>query len=110
MELCAVYTTVGSRDAALKLAHAAVEGRLAACVQITPIESVYVWQGAVQQEAEFRLLFKTTRQAHAALVQLITALHPYELPAVYALPVTDCTDDYRAWVIANTLAGADPGA
>ena len=64
-----------------------IEGRLAACVQITPIESVYVWQGAVQQAGEFRLLFKTTSQAHAALVRLIAALHPYDLPAVLGLSI-----------------------
>ncbi|MBL8350351.1 MAG: divalent-cation tolerance protein CutA [Burkholderiaceae bacterium] len=107
MDLLAVYTTVGSREAALKLAQAAVEGRLAACVQITPIESVYAWQGALQQEAEFRLLFKTTQRAHDALVQAIRALHPYQLPALYTLPVAACTDEYRAWVIDNTLAASD---
>lgn len=109
MELLAVCTTVGSREAALKLAHAAVEARLAACVQIAPIESVYVWQGAVQQEGEFRLMFKTTTTRHDALVRMIGALHPYELPAVYALPVAACSEAYRDWVIGNTLPGGDPG-
>jgi periplasmic divalent cation tolerance protein len=108
MELLAVCTTVGSREAALKLAHAAVEARLAACVQIAPIESVYVWQGAVQQEGEFRLMFKTTTTRYDALARMIVDRHPYELPAVYALPVAECTEDYRAWVIENTRQGATP--
>lgn len=109
MDLFAIYTTVGSREAALKLAHAAVEGRLAACVQITPVDSVYVWQGAVQQEGEFRLMFKTTAHARDALVRRIEALHPYQLPALYALPVAACSADYAAWVVENTRPATEAG-
>ena len=58
--LVALVTTVGSADDARRLAGAAIAQRLAACVQIEAIESVYRWQGAVQHDAEWRLWFKTT--------------------------------------------------
>ena len=59
-------TTVGSAAQARELAQAAVQARLAACAQISAIESVYRWQGEVLQEAEWRVLFKTTARAWPA--------------------------------------------
>ena len=58
--LLLVLTTVATRADADALARAMVEQRLAACGQISAIDSVYRWQGAVQSEGEFRVLFKTT--------------------------------------------------
>ena len=62
-----VLTSVGTRADADRLARAVVEQRLAACVHIEAIDSVYRWNGAVQQEPEFRLLFKTTPERSAPL-------------------------------------------
>jgi periplasmic divalent cation tolerance protein len=60
MKPIAVVTTVASREEAHRLARMLVERKLAACAQISEIESVYRWKGEVQQEPEFRILFKTT--------------------------------------------------
>lgn len=98
MDLLAVFTTVATAAQAEALASAAVHGRLAACVQTEPIRSTYRWQGAVESSDEVRLLFKTTRERHDALVQWIAANHPYELPAIYAVPVAGATEPYASWV------------
>lgn len=98
MTLLAVYTTVGSRDEALRIAEAVVEQRLAACVQVEAIDSVYRWQGALQREAEHRLLLKTTEARYPALEAAIRALHPYALPAIYAVAVAQADAAYAAWV------------
>mgnify|MGYP003526698884 FL=1 len=102
VNLLAVYTTVGDVDDASLIANVAVERQLAACVQISAVESVYRWQGTVQQSSELRLLFKTTTAHYEALQSTILELHPYDLPAVYAMPVEQASDDYAAWVKANT--------
>ena len=72
----AVVTTVATRDDAQRLARALVERRLAACAQISAIDSVYHWKGVVQQEPEFRLLFKTTEERYPLVETTIRALHP----------------------------------
>lgn len=100
----AVFTTVGDEAAARRLARAAVEARLAACVQCEPIHSVYRWDGAVQEEPEVRLMFKTTEAAWPALRALIAAQHPYALPAIFALPVVAADAPYAAWVAAEVAA------
>lgn len=108
--LLLVCTTVANTAEAQRLAHAAVEQRLAACVHIDAIESVYRWQGAVQSDAEQRLMFKTTSTAAPALRALILQLHPYQLPALYTLPVTEASAAYAQWVCEQVSAPGEPAA
>lgn len=98
MDLLAVFTTVATQEQADALARAAVEQRLAACVQTEAIRSTYRWQGAVECEAEVRLMFKTTQRHYPALQAWLRDQHPYELPAIHALPVCAASDEYTAWV------------
>jgi periplasmic divalent cation tolerance protein len=98
VELLAVFTTVANPEQADRLARAAVEQRLAACVQVEAVHSSYRWQGEVVSEPEQRLLFKTDQAHYAALEALLRDLHPYELPAIFALPVVSATAEYTAWV------------
>ena len=93
-----VYTTVTSTEDAQMLARSAVERRLAACVQIDAIQSVYRWKGKVQSEPEQRILFKTTKALYQQLESMIAELHPYELPAIFATPVIAASTAYAAWV------------
>ena len=67
MELIAVFTTTDSLEEARAIASMLVERRLAACVQISTIESVYTWRGTAQNEREFRLLAKTVSANYAAV-------------------------------------------
>jgi periplasmic divalent cation tolerance protein len=101
MELLAVYTTVDSPDAARSMARALVARGLAACAQITPIESVYVWDGELQQHAEWRILFKTTAARYDDVEAAIRELHGYELPAIHAVAVERVHAPYRDWVEAG---------
>jgi len=105
MRLLAVYTTVGSQGAARAMARALVERRLAACAQVMPIESVYRWQGAVQSEPEYCILFKTTEAQYAAVEAAIRALHTYELPAIHAVAVDHALDAYADWVADGSTGG-----
>jgi periplasmic divalent cation tolerance protein len=93
-----VVTTVATREQALGLAREMVERRLAACAQITAIESIYRWQGTVQQEAEFRLLFKTRPATYARLEAALRERHPYELPAIHAITTVRAEAAYAEWV------------
>lgn len=102
-ECLAVVTTVGRRADAQALARALVELRLAACAQISEIESVYHWDGALQQDAEWRVLFKTQRALYPAVEAAILARHPYSLPAIHAWGLAPISAAYAAWIAAETL-------
>jgi periplasmic divalent cation tolerance protein len=98
MELLAVFTTVSDDAQAAALASAAVEQRLAGCVQQEAIRSTYRWNGEIEMGDEVRLLFKTTRERGEALIAWLEANHPYEVPAIYALSVDTSTAVYADWV------------
>lgn len=101
MKPIAVVTTVASHDEAQRLARILVERKLAACAQISQIESVYRWQDAVQQEPEFRILFKTTDERYALVESAIRELHSYELPAIHAFAFAHVDEAYAAWIAEN---------
>jgi periplasmic divalent cation tolerance protein len=107
--LLAVFTSTDSRDEALRIASALVQRGLVACAQVSAIDSVYVWDGALQQQGEFRLLLKTTARQYPAVEAAIRELHGYELPAIFALPVAQADAAYAGWVRRQS-AGGLPGA
>ena len=103
-----VVTTVGQLDEARALARALVELRLAACAQIEPIESLYRWQGAVEQASEVRVLFKIRPELYEQVEAAIRERHPYELPAIHAIASDRAEPAYARWVAESTLRPPDP--
>jgi periplasmic divalent cation tolerance protein len=93
-----VATTVASHEQATALARTMVGQRLAACAQISRIESYYRWHDAVEHDDEYRIVFKTRAAAYAALEAAIRAQHPYELPAIHAWAATAAYGPYADWV------------
>lgn len=98
-QLLTIHTTVARRDDARRLARRVLRAGLAACAQLEPIESLYVWNGELMEEAEVRLSFKTTSLRRQALMDLIREAHPYELPEIAATPLRDADPTYRRWLI-----------
>jgi len=101
MRPIAVFTTVASRDDAHRLARALVERKLAACAQISDIESIYRWQDEVRQEPECRILLKTTEERYPLVESTIRELHPYDLPAIHAFAIEHIDPAYAAWIAEN---------
>jgi periplasmic divalent cation tolerance protein len=94
-----VFCTCANHTEATRLAHSIVGEGAAACVNIVPaIESVYRWEGKIQRADEVLLLIKTTRALFPALRELIGKLHSYDTPEVIAVPVTDGSPKYLAWL------------
>ena len=98
MKLLAVSTTVATLEAARQLARTLVERSLAACAEITAIESFYAWKGEVANDQEFRIVFKTTEERHAAVAAAIRELHAYELPAIDAVTLERAWEAYARWI------------
>jgi periplasmic divalent cation tolerance protein len=103
-----VMTNLADVASAQALARALVERRLAACVSLLPaLQSIYRWNGAVEEAAEVTLLIKTTAARYAELEQAIRTLHPYELPEVIALPVSAGLPAYLGWIAQETRKEID---
>ena len=98
----AVFITASTEEEANRLADDLVESRLAACVQILPeMKSTYVWQGKVEHQNEILLIAKTTRERFEELERRVRELHSYDTPEIVAVPMTQISEPYLNWLVAN---------
>jgi len=102
-EALLILTNLPDAASAQALAQQLVERKLAACVNIMPaVQSVYRWQGAVEQASEVTVLIKSVSSRYAELESAIRALHPHELPEIIALPIVAGLPAYLSWITAET--------
>ncbi len=100
-----ILTTVGLDFDAKALAHALVDARLAACVNIVErIHSVYRWEGRVQGDAEQLLVIKTSDARVEELREELFRLHPYTVPEFVVLPIEATSESYGAWLLESVTA------
>lgn len=94
-----IFSTIPDQATAKNIACALVGEHLAACVNILPgLESVYRWQGAIEDAPEVLAIIKTTADRYPALANRLRELHPYEVPEIVALPVDRGYPPYLRWV------------
>ncbi len=109
VDLVTAMTTCPDAQSAQRIAVALVSDGLAACVQrIAGLQSTYVWDGKLQEEAEVLLLIKTIKPAVPALAQRIRVLHPYEVPELLIVPVESGNEAYAQWVRDNVRLPVTP--
>lgn len=102
-KLILIRITCPSRRVAEDIADAALEARLAACANLEgPVSSTYRWKGVIEQSFEFMLWLKAPEANWAKIDQLVVRLHPYEVPAIVAMPISHGNAAYGAWVAENT--------
>ncbi|MBV8883799.1 MAG: divalent-cation tolerance protein CutA [Chroococcidiopsidaceae cyanobacterium CP_BM_RX_35] len=93
-----VLVTTDSQKEAEAIADALVQSRLAACVNLLPIHSIYIWQGEMHREPEWQLLIKTDLAQFETLANKIRELHSYEVPEIIALPIIAGSQPYLRWI------------
>lgn len=98
-----VFVTCGSEEEGLKIANALVEEHLAACVNlISPVRSIYRWEGKIRDEKEWLLIIKTQKDRFEELEKKVKSLHSYSVPEIISLPIGEGSRDYLDWIKENT--------
>jgi len=105
--LLMVITSLPNMEAAKGLAHALVEGKMAACVQLMDgMKSVYRWEGKLCEEYEVLLSAKTTASKWPEISRFIQAEHPYDVPEILAFSPEQYAQQYGEWVQAEVNSKA----
>jgi len=93
-----VLTTCGTKDEAEDIAWALVERKLAACVNIVPLTSIYRWKDDIESNPEHLLMIKTTAAAFERVRDVIKELNSYELPECIQLSIESGSEVYLKWI------------
>jgi periplasmic divalent cation tolerance protein len=98
-----VLVTCGSEEEAMRIANSLIEERLAACVNIiSPVHSIYRWEGKILDEKEWMLIIKTQEGRFEDLEKKVKSLHSYSVPEIIALPIVEGSAPYLKWLEENT--------
>ncbi|MEM1542621.1 MAG: divalent-cation tolerance protein CutA [Thermoproteota archaeon] len=94
-----VFTTMGNKEDALRIAKILLEKRLAACFQIIgPIKSLYWWKGKIEESEEWLCVIKSKEELYEELEKTIRENHPYEVPEIIAIPIAFGNKSYFEWI------------
>lgn len=101
-------TTTATQEEAEKIARALLAARLAACIQIVPCQSLYHWQGAIEESRELRCTIKTREDLFPEVAALIRSLHSYDTPEIIAAAIIDGAPSYLEWMQQELKPAQEP--
>lgn len=102
MDSIVILCTTNSQESALNIAQTLVKNKLCACVNIIPkVYSVYSWKDKIETDEEYLMLIKTKKDLFEQVNQRIQEIHPYEVPEVISLDITEGSKSYLDWIVSN---------
>lgn len=96
-----VLVTASSQQEAEAIAKALVAAKMAACVSLMPVYSIYTWQNQIHSGQEWQMVIKTNLSHFSQLEKKIRELHSYEVPEIIALPIVAGSQPYLQWISDN---------
>jgi periplasmic divalent cation tolerance protein len=97
-----IVSTYPNKKSITKIANELIQNKIAACVNITKISSIYSWKGKIENASEYLVLFKTTQKNKKSLKEKIKASHPYDVPEIAEINITSINKSYLKWLIEST--------
>ena len=97
-----IVSTFPSKQSVTGIANKLVKKKLAACVNITKISSIYTWKGKVENQNEYLAFFKTTKKNQSTLKKELKKFHPYDVPEIAEINVESINQPYMKWLVDST--------
>lgn len=99
MQPILVTTTCDEKGGAENIGRTVLAKRLAACVQVIgPVDSLYWWEARISSTQEYRIEMKSEKSLYPELSQLIRSIHPYEVPEIIEIEISQVDNDYARWL------------
>ncbi len=97
-----IISTYPDKKSISKIANDLVKNKIAACVNISKISSVYSWKNEVENTSEYLAIFKTMTKSKIILKKKIKETHPYDVPEIVEINVASVNQSYLNWLIEST--------
>ena len=82
MEVLVMITTESSKTNALRVAKLLIQNKLAACVSVKQIFSVYEWDNVIDETKEFEITIKTKPELKDNLIAFLNKISTYDIPQI----------------------------
>jgi periplasmic divalent cation tolerance protein len=103
MSVVSIYVVFADAEEAERIGRTVIEERLAACINIlSPVRSIYRWEGEIQSAEEVAAILKTHHWNSDALIERIAALHSHKVPCIVTWPIDKVLRSYADWVEDST--------
>ncbi len=93
-----IYSVFSSKKEAKDIGEKLVQKKLAACVNIFPIDSIYSWQKKIVKDKEFAAIIKTKKKNFKKIEEFILEYHSYATPCILEIPIGKVTKKYLKWI------------
>ena len=97
-----IQTTCSSKKEAKKIAKILIRKKLAACVQVSKINSIYKWDEKICEDNEYLLYIKTKKENFRKIQRKIKENHSYDLPEILTIKITNASKEYLNFIGDNT--------
>ena len=98
-----IYSTFPNKKEAKRIGENLIKKKLAACINIFPIESIYFWQKRIVKDKEFAAIIKTKKKNFKKIEKFILENHPYEVPCILQIEIKKANKKYLKWLNKNTV-------
>ncbi|MCX8083024.1 MAG: divalent-cation tolerance protein CutA [bacterium] len=102
MKYIQIFTATGTRKDAEKIARKLLVDKLAGCVQIFPVLSMYRWKGKVEKSKEYLCIIKTKKGLYKKVEKVIKEMHSYDVPEILVCDIVSGSKDYIDWLEQET--------
>jgi len=102
MNITLIQTTCASKVEAKNIAKVLIEEKLAACVQLSKIESFYNWNNEFCNDNEVLLNIKTRKANFEKIKSKIKEYHSYDVPEIIEIDITNVDKKYLKFIGENT--------
>ena len=98
----AIFITASSVEEAKKISDLLIQERVVACVNTTPVSSIFRWKQKIETAQEILLIAKTRQELFPKVEQLVKQTHSYEVPEIIAMPIIAGSKEYLGWIDEST--------
>jgi periplasmic divalent cation tolerance protein len=98
MSYSIILTTCPNSENAKNLAKSIISKKMASCIQIKQIESIYEWENKICEDMEYQLIIKTKKSLYSEVENYIKQNHPYSVPQIVEIDISRGSKDYLDWI------------
>jgi len=98
MKAIIVNTTCANKLEAKNIAKILIKKGLAACAQMSNINSFFKWKGKLCDDREVLLSIKTKKKHYGKIKSKIKELHSYDVPEIIAIDIKKMSKEYKKFI------------